>query len=94
VIQETYQRYLSRLLLTFSDLADSDAEIAQCLALMKITPPINQPQWTPALVRSLMPSAYATACTSSDYATDNQTSQAATAYCATVYRYIKAKEQQ
>ena len=64
--EQTYERYLSRLLLTFSDLAESDAEIAQCLALTKITPPPNEIQWSVALVRSLMPKAYATANSSSD----------------------------
>jgi hypothetical protein len=90
ILEQSYQRYLSRLLLTFSDLAETDAEIAQCLIYMKVSPPPNETQWTAALVRRLMPEAFTTVTSASPYAINQPL--AATAYCAAVHRYIKQKE--
>jgi hypothetical protein len=90
MLDQTYHRYLSRLLLTFSALCDTDAEIAQCLIYMKVSPPPNDTQWTADLVRRLMPEAFSTVTSASPYAITQPL--AATAYCAAVYRYIKQKE--
>jgi hypothetical protein len=91
MLEQSAHKYLSRLLLTYSDLCSTDAEIAACLTFMHITPPANEPLWTAEVVRRLMPEAYSTVCTTSDYAT-NPPNQAATAYCTAVYGIIKARE--
>jgi hypothetical protein len=90
MVNESYQRYLSRLLLNFSDLADTDEEIALCLTYMHVAPPANETQWTAALVRSLIPEAFSCVSSASPYAS-NQTTHAADAYCIAVLNYIKKK---
>ena len=87
MVDEPHQRFLSRLLLTYSDLCDSDHEIALCLAFMRITPPVNETKWTSSLVKRLIPSAYSTLGSASPYAI--QPTQAAAAYCTAVYNQVK-----
>ena len=67
MLNQTYRKYLSRLMLTFSDLCDSDAQVASCLNFIPLLP-LTGSYWTADLVREAMPAAYATSCSQSDYA--------------------------
>ncbi len=91
MLDQTYAKYLSRLLLTFSDLCDTDEEIALCLAFMRITPPVNELQWTASAVRRQMPVAYSTVSSASQYA-PYQPSPSADAYCLAVANIIRARK--
>ena len=89
MLEDSVQQYLSRLLLTFSDLCDSDAEIAACLTFMRITPPNSAFAWTSEMVRASMPAAYSTVCHASEYsATYNNR---ALDYCRTIVSLIKRR---
>lgn len=90
MLDQTYNKYLSRLLLTFSDLCDTDEEIALCLAFMRITPPVNELQWTAEVVRRQMPDAYSCVSSASQYA-PYQPNPSADAYCKAVLQIIKAR---
>lgn len=88
---DAYNKSLSRLLLVFSDLADTDDEIADCLILMRVAPPPNKGCWNAANVRELIPAAFATASSNSPYAA-NQPTQSTIAYCHAVYQAVKNRK--
>jgi hypothetical protein len=89
MLEDSVQQYLSRLLLTFSDLCDSDAEIAACLTFMRITPPNSAFAWSAEQVRTAIPAAYSTVCRASEYsATYNNR---ALDYCRAIVSVIKRR---
>lgn len=91
MLEKAVQDYLSRLLLTFSDLCDTDEEIAACLTFMQAPTPTGLKEWNASMVRAAIPTAYSIASSASDYSTNpnNQTLM----ICRAVYRTIKDKEQ-
>lgn len=86
------KKYLSRLLITYSDLCDTDEDIAACLELMRVAPPAGEAVWTARLVRSLIPEAFGTVCSASEYT--NQPNHQTVALCAAVFSVIKNRKEQ
>lgn len=89
MLQDAAHRHLCRMLLTYSDLCETDKEIAACLTFMRLVPPTGA-IWTAALVRQLMPSAYSTVTSASSYAANPTETTAA--YCTAVAKIIKARK--
>lgn len=90
MLEEAAQRYLARLLLTFSDICDSDSDIAACLTLMRLAPPPGESKWTAENVRKLMPLAYSAVSSTSEYT--NQPNHQTAALCAAVFNVIKSRK--
>lgn len=88
---DAYNQYLSRLLLVFSDLCSTDQEIADCLTLMRVAPPAPASRWTSENVQALIPAAFATANSTSDYASSHVT-QATIGYCKAIYQVVKNRK--
>jgi hypothetical protein len=90
MLQESVQKYIASLLLNFSDLCDTDSEIADCLTFLQIAPPANASHWSAEIVRQQMPLAYSTVCHTSQYAA-TQTGTVSI-NCRAVYNQTKQKE--
>lgn len=84
------KKYLSRLLIAYSDLCDSDEDIATCLEFMRVAPPAGESEWTALIVRRMMPAAYSTVHSASEYT--NQPNHETAALCAAVFNVIKRRK--
>lgn len=85
MIEQAALKHISRLLLIFSDLCNTDAEIAACLTFMQIHTLTGELHWDAESVRAAMPIAYSTVTSCSSFAAS------ADEYYQSIYKAVKEK---